>query len=67
LIVTDWTSFTKPAGKIIRLNVSTGEMTGLPIRPIEGPADIWYLPATHTLLIPEMVQQRILSLSIDGR
>lgn len=60
LVVSDWGALDKPAGFVEKIDLKTKKATKLEIPVIGGPADFYFDPMQRQLVIPAMVEGKLL-------
>jgi hypothetical protein len=60
LVVSDWGALDKPAGFVEKIDLNTKKATKLDWPLIAGPADFYFDPMEKQLVIPAMVENRLL-------
>lgn len=60
LVVSDWGALDKPAGFVEKIDLNTKKATRLDWPVIGGPADFYYDPMEKQLVIPAMVENKLL-------
>ena len=60
LVVSDWGALDKPAGFVEKIDLNTKQATRLDWPIIAGPADFYFDAAKKQLVIPAMVENRVL-------
>ncbi|MFW0716397.1 hypothetical protein [Pedobacter sp. N23S346] len=65
LAVTNWVSTSKPKGQLLKINVKNGTPEILKdLEPINGPADIYFDGVSKSLLIPVLIDNKLLKYNL---